>query len=153
ILITGTSGFIGSHLADALSHVSCRLALVDKSDALPRAVLDRAADVSLHRLDICHDGFCHLISASRFDYIFHLAGNANVHESVLDPHADFRINLQATFTMLETLRRYCPSTIFVFASSAAVYGNPISLPISEDALTLPISPYGVSKLAAERYLN
>jgi UDP-glucose 4-epimerase len=72
--------------------------------------------------------------------------------SVAEPNMDFEINLRATFRLLETLRQCESKPFLLLASSAAVYGNPVRLPIAEADPTVPISPYGVAKLAIERYL-
>jgi UDP-glucose 4-epimerase len=88
----------------------------------------------------------------KFDFIFHFAGNANVGASVLDPLSDFDVNLRASLSILEAIREAGHSTVLIYASSAAVYGNPIRAPIAETDPTVPISPYGVGKLAMERYL-
>ena len=93
-----------------------------------------------------------VINVDAFDFVFHLAGNAYVPPSVESPDYDFHLNLETTFVLLEHLRRAKSPPALIFASSAAVYGNPMKVPIHEDDPTIPISPYGVSKLAAERYV-
>jgi UDP-glucose 4-epimerase len=85
--------------------------------------------------------------------IFHLAGYAYAAGSVDEPVCDMNGNLVSTFELLEALRSIRFSGLLVYASSAAVYGEPQSLPMTEEHPTHPISPYGVSKLAAERYVS
>lgn len=151
-LVTGAAGFIGSHLATALGEMPCRLTLVDSNPRLDRMVITGPATVTTHRISICDDGFFKLIASLQPDFILHMAGNANVAASVAEPGMDFEVNLRATFRLMETLR-HCPAKPFLLlASSAAVYGNPVRLPIAETDPTVPISPYGVAKLAMERYL-
>ena len=87
-----------------------------------------------------------------FDVIFHLAANPYIPPSVEDPAYDYRLNLDTTFRLLEALRQGPRRPRLVYTSSAAVYGDPQRLPIRESDPTVPISPYGVSKLAAERYV-
>jgi UDP-glucose 4-epimerase len=89
----------------------------------------------------------------RFDYVFHLAANPYIPTSVANPALDFSSNLAATFALLEAVRKGSRRPLVVIASSAAVYGDPETLPIRESHPTLPISPYGVSKLGAERYVS
>ncbi len=86
------------------------------------------------------------------DVIFHLAANAYIPPSVEDPAFDYALNLDTTFRLLEVLRGAAQPPRLVFTSSAAVYGDPQRLPIHESDPTVPISPYGVGKLAAERYV-
>ena len=87
-----------------------------------------------------------------FDQVFHFVGNSYVPWSVEDPARDYALNLENTFLLLEALRSIADAPRLVNVSSAAVYGNPRSFPIRESDPTAPISPYGVSKLAAERYV-
>jgi UDP-glucose 4-epimerase len=150
ILITGAGGFIGSHLADRLASNDCTLALIDRGSDRGAP---KAGNVSRHAFDINSPAFRKFMTEGDFDHILHFAGNANVGLSVREPDLDFRKNCLATFEMLEALRRASFKGLFVYASSAAVYGNPVRLPIAESDPTNPISPYGVSKLAAERYLK
>ena len=86
------------------------------------------------------------------DIVFHLAANAYIPPSVEDPAFDYELNLHTTFRLLEVLRRAQQPPRLVNTSSAAVYGNPERLPIRESDPTVPISPYGVGKLAGERYV-
>ena len=152
ILITGASGFIGGHVAHALSQVACHLELVDTNPVISNSSPRVLAAVTSHSVSIFDPHFLDLISKSHFDYIFHFAGNANVATSVRDPAFDFELNLRASLAMLETLRSSRSQSIILYASSAAVYGNPVRLPIREEDATVPISPYGVGKLSLERYL-
>jgi UDP-glucose 4-epimerase len=92
------------------------------------------------------------IKLEDFAYIFHLAANPYIPPSIENPAFDFQANLYNTFTLLEALRNMSSRPRLVYASSAAVYGNPARLPIQEADPTVPISPYGVSKLASERYI-
>ena len=87
-----------------------------------------------------------------YDVIFHLAANAYIPPSVEDPAFDFGLNLETTFRLLEVLRTAERRPRLVNTSSAAVYRDPQRLPIHESDPTVPISPYGVGKLSAERYV-
>lgn len=151
-LVTGAAGFIGSHLAAAIAELPCELTLVDSNARLDRMPILGPATVTTHRMSICDDEFFKLVASLQPDFILHMAGNANVAASVADPGMDFDVNLRATFKLLETLRRSESRPFLLLASSAAVYGNPVRLPIVEEDQTVPISPYGVAKLAMERYL-
>jgi UDP-glucose 4-epimerase len=86
------------------------------------------------------------------DAIIHLAAQVSVAESVKDPLFDADVNVGGTLRVLEAARESQVRNL-VFASSAAIYGTPRALPITEDALLNPISPYGVAKVAAERYIR
>ncbi len=87
----------------------------------------------------------------RPDYVIHQAAQISVAKSVADPGEDAAVNIQGTLNILANCRR-CGVRKIVFASSAAVYGEPEALPIGEDHPCRPQSPYGITKLAAEQYL-
>lgn len=151
VLITGGAGFIGSHLTKSLLHMGAHVTVVDgKAPVVPEF---RRGSLTPVPARVGTDEFARwLPAAGPFDYIFHLAGRADVGKSVTSPHVDFSTNLLATMHLLEALRVLDWKTRLVFASSAAVYGNPACLPVDEATPTIPISPYGVGKLAAERYV-
>ena len=158
-LVTGGAGFIAGHLAIQLRELGAHVLLVDERPIasselwcqrlahLPsRQVATRQARVGTPGFGRFYD------DEAPFDYIFHLAGRAYAAGSVTTPELDFGANLAATLDLLELLRARSVTSKLLFASSAAVYGNPVKIPIEEGDITEPVSPYGVSKLAAERYI-
>lgn len=145
VLITGGAGFIGSHLARSLVGDNEVRVLDDLSTGTSAGLPD---EVTLIRGDVRDEGTVREAMAD-VDVVYHLAAIVDVDRSVEDPQYSHSVNVDGTLTVLEAARRAQART--VLASSAAVYGHPESLPISEDAPTNPISPYGLDKLAADRY--
>ncbi|MEL7658349.1 MAG: GDP-mannose 4,6-dehydratase [Bacillota bacterium] len=154
ILVTGGGGFIGSHIVDRLVDLDAEVTVADDFRTSKINNLEQSINqVELLQYDINSQEFTDLIKQRNFDYIFHFASNAKVGDSVKNPLADFESTLYQTIQLLELLRLYSKTTKFIFPSSAAVYGNPKSLPMNEEDPTFPISPYGVAKLSAERYVT
>lgn len=154
VLVTGGAGFIGSHLVEKLVNLGAQVTVIDN---ISTDSLDNLEAV-ISSVNLIVGDLGDLLSMRRlpledYDYIFHLAANPYAPHSVDDPVYDFRLNLQNTLLLLEALRLLPNSPRLINTSSAAVYGNPVRLPIREGDLTVPISPYGVSKLAAERYVE
>jgi UDP-glucose 4-epimerase len=152
ILVTGGAGFIGSHLVECLVARGRRVTVVDDCST---GRLDNLTPVR-HAVTMVEGELTDVLERGRlrletFDAIFHFAGNPYVPWSVEDPRGDYNRNLRASFELLEALRSVSQPPLFVNTSSAAVYGNPVSMPIGESCPVMPISPYGVSKLAAEHY--
>ena len=151
VLVTGGAGFIGSHLVERLVEGGAAVTVLDHHAAGPPRNLAGVAD----RLEVVRGDAATVLAdpefVVRFDVVFHLAANPYIPPSVEDPLFDFERNLMTTLRLLEALRTAPRGPRLVFTSSAAVYGNPRRYPIREDDPTVPISPYGVSKLAAERY--
>lgn len=153
VLVTGGVGFIGSHLVEALVADGAEVTVVDNlSHGSLKYLAACLRSVEFLKLDVLAPEVQDLIATQQFDVVYHLASNAYVPPSVKDPTTDFRVNLLATFRLLETIRLRSPDTTVIYFSSAAVYGSPERIPIDETAPLAPISPYGVSKLAAERYI-
>jgi nucleoside-diphosphate-sugar epimerase len=154
--VTGVAGFIGSHLAERLLATGCSVVGVDRfADYYPRWMKE-ANLVSL----VGTPGF-ELIEADlatsdvdsllyQVDYVFHLAGQAGVRTSWGDSFAVYlRDNVLATQSLLEGARRQQRLRRFIYASSSSIYGDAADLPIRESTVPRPVSPYGVTKLAAE----
>ena len=155
-LVTGAAGFIGSHLTAALLDRGADVTGVDAfTDYYPRSIKESNVAVNAGRR-----GF-HFIQASlqaadlgalleEKTHVFHLAAQAGVRKSW---GHDFRVytdnNVDATQRLLEACVDR-PLHRFVYASSSSVYGDNVSMPMREDALPQPVSPYGVTKLAAEQ---
>lgn len=152
VLVTGGAGFVGSHLVERLVAAGANVKILD-IEHNPANLAAVRGSVVIHTADIRSLAWSSVLSHEDgdFDVIFHLAASAYVPPSVEDPLFDYRTNFAATLELLEALRQRRWPGRLVFASSGAVYGNPSRLPINEDDVTIPVSPYGVGKLAAERY--
>ena len=152
VLVTGGAGFIGSHLVEYLVRGGARVTVIDdlsRGDAGSLAAVNGGFEMLTAELGAAlRSG---VLVPARYDFIFHLAANAYIPPSVEDPAYDYRTNLENTFLLLEALRTTRAETRVVNVSTAGVYGDPARVPIHEDDPTVPISPYGVGKLAAERY--
>jgi UDP-glucose 4-epimerase len=154
-LVTGAAGFIGSHLSERLITEGYEVIGVDCfTEYYPRAMKER----NIHTLR--HDPHFRFIEAdlrvadlgsllNGVDYIFHFAAQAGVRSSWGENFAVYlEHNVLATQRLLEATKGR-KITRFIYASSSSIYGNVRSLPIREDALPRPFSPYGVTKLAGE----
>ncbi len=149
VLVTGGAGFIGSHVADALLAAGWRVAVLDNLSRGRTEHVPRGA--TFHQLDVGSDEARALVAAGSFDTIAHLAAQADVRVSVADPVFDAEENLLALLNLLEGARLGGVRR-FVFSSSGGVVYGERRPPHREEAPKLPVSPYGVSKLAAEYYL-
>lgn len=149
VLVTGGAGFIGSHLVDRLVSEGAKVTVIDNLSSGNKENLGRSwGKIRFVRADVGdREFFCQ--GPGRIDFVFHLAANASVPESVRNPLHDFKTNAQGTVNLLEKLRKTHVEKI-VFACSAAVYGPPLYTPIGEEHPVNPISPYGASKLAGEK---
>src|SRR6056297_538343 len=152
ILVTGGAGFIGSHLVDLLLAQGHQVVVLDnfstgKLNNLPSA--DSALSV------INGDIRCHATveqASTGCDAIVHLAAVASVQASVDDPCSTHQVNLVGTLNLLEAAKKQGIER-FIYASSAAVYGDTQELPVSEVTQLKPLTPYAVDKLAGEYYID
>ena len=152
VLITGGAGFIGSHLTDRLLAGGNEVRVLDnlstgKRENLPLSDpgLEFIADDigSLDAVRSCMRGV---------DAVVHLAAVASVQASIDDPIATHRTNFDGTLNLLEAARARAVKR-FLYASSAAVYGDTSQLPVPETCSLQPLSPYAADKLAGEHYLH
>lgn len=145
ILITGSSGQIGSHLLEELQdkHEVIGLDLVRPAD---RVRIENATLVSgdIRNLEMVTK------IVKKVDAIIHTAAQISVQDSIKNPVVDAKTNIMGTVNLLAAASQ-CKTKRFVYFSSAAVFGEPAHIPINEEHPTRPLSPYGLSKLAGESY--
>lgn len=152
ILVTGGAGFIGSHVADAYLRAGDRVWIVDDlSGGREHNVPDAA---TFTQLDIRDERLAQVFAdAGSFDIVSHHAAQVDVRVSVADPRRDAGINIDGFLNVAEcAVRHGCGRLIYV-SSGGVVYGEPERRPTPELSPKLPLSPYGVSKLAGESYLH
>jgi UDP-glucose 4-epimerase len=150
VLVTGGAGFIGSHVADRLVEAGAEVVVLDDLSSGRRESVNPRA--RLHEADIGAAGIRELCERERFDCIDHHAAQMNVRRSVDDPVFDARVNILGSLNLLQAAVATGVKK-FVFASTGgAIYGEQLSFPADETHQTYPMSPYGVAKLAVEKYL-
>ncbi|MCC8408165.1 SDR family oxidoreductase [Mucilaginibacter sp. UR6-1] len=147
ILITGASGFLGTWLADEAAQQGYKLIGIDMRAPLRPALWEGFATSSLESVDLDQ-----LLKGHELDAVCHLAGGASVAASVNDPYGDFSSLLPGTARLALYIAKAQRKAKMLFFSSAAVYGNPKTLPITEQTPVMPISPYGIHKATAETLL-
>jgi UDP-glucose 4-epimerase len=151
ILITGGAGFIGSHLANQLVDKH-NIFIIDDLSTGKESNLDSLKQFEFYKKDICDRGFISsFFKANRIDCVIHLAAIASVFKCVEEPIKSSEVNYWASLNLLEEAAKHKVKQ-FIFASSAAVYGDEPSLPKTEGSKVQPISGYGIDKFAIEQYL-
>lgn len=154
ILVTGGAGFIGSHLVEEFVRRGGNVTVIDDFSTGHRNNLTAvSARVDLREADMVAEDLRPLLKERQFDLIVHTVANANVPASVDNPKMDFEKNAVATFNLLEAVRECSPQTKILHTSSAAIYGQGSETPTREDFTTVPVSPYGASKLVSENYMS
>lgn len=151
VLVTGGAGFVGSHVVDRLLADGHAVAVVDNLATGRRERLAPAA--TLHVCDIRSPDLDAVMGAERPAAVVHVAAQAAVSRSVADPLFDASVNVLGTIAVLEAGRRAGVGRVVYTATGGAGYGDTDVLPTPEDHPTRPASPYGVSKVAGERYLD
>lgn len=150
-LVTGGAGFIGSHLVEELLKEGRKIVVIDDLSTGKRENLPESPDLTFFEVSITDREFLRkLFSEYRFSTVFHLAAVASVQRSVEEPLYCHQVNFDGTLYLIEESRRTGVGK-FVFASSAAVYGDLPRLPKREDMAVKPQTPYAVDKYASERY--
>jgi UDP-glucose 4-epimerase len=151
ILVTGGAGFIGSHVVDAFVAAGHEVAVVDNvTTGDPRNVNPRAR---LHVVDLRSARLARVFETERPEVVAHLAAQASVGRSVTDPVFDASVNVVGGLGLLDCCRRFGVHRIIYSSSGGAGYGDTDVIPTPETHPTLPISPYGITKVAMEYYVN
>lgn len=147
VLVTGGSGFIGSHTVDLLTQKGVEVVVVDKKQPVYKNL--RA---TYYQLDINSSAFETVFKEHNIDRIIHLAAQPSVAVSNLQPEYDAQNNILASIRVIEYAKKYQIKKLLV-ASSAALYANPQYFPIDENHPTAYLSPYAISKHAMEEYVK
>ncbi len=150
VLVTGGAGFIGSHLADRLVQEGHQVTIIDNESTgritnVPTAARYIKGDV--RRIRELEQAFVDGLGA-----VLHIVGQVSLIRSYTDPSLDLRTNVEGTLNVLRFCLKYRVSRL-LYASSMTVYGHTASVPIPEDTACQPISYYGITKYAAERYVH
>ena len=151
VLLTGGAGFIGSHLADRLLTDGHEVVTVD--DLSTGHVEQVPARARFYQMDLRSPWLDELFKIERPEAVVHQAAQASVRRSVEDPGFDAGVNVLGTVALLEAAVRHRIRRFLFASTGGALYGDADVIPTPEDYPTLPVSPYGASKLAAEVYLR
>ena len=143
ILIIGSKGFIGQNLKKHFEKNDYPVWCAD-------VVIDYANTGNYFVIDASNSDYREAFEKESYDICIYCAGAASVPDSLLHPHRDFSLNVINVFKLLDSIRMIQPNCKFINLSSAAVYGNPGTLPIKESQLATPVSPYGYHKLMSEQ---
>ena len=158
ILVTGGAGYIGSHTCIQLLNAGYEVLVVDnlansKEESLTRVQQITGKQLDFHKVDLLdRENLDRIFSDHKIDSVIHFAGLKAVGESVSIPLRYYHNNITGTLYLCEVMARHGVKNI-VFSSSATVYGDPASVPITEDFPLSATNPYGRTKLFIEEILN
>jgi UDP-glucose 4-epimerase len=159
LLVTGGAGFIGSHACVELLGAGYEVVVADNlvnssEESLRRVEKITGRRVRFYKLDVsCEEGLDALLAENRdIEAVMHFAGLKAVGESVRKPLEYYSNNLSCTLALLRAMKKHGIKKI-VFSSSATVYGEPANVPVREDFPVSAASPYGATKVFAERILH
>ncbi|WP_188006825.1 NAD-dependent epimerase/dehydratase family protein [Sporosarcina sp. ANT_H38] len=150
VLITGGAGFIGSHVVEELLNYKYEVVVVD--NLVTGFIENLPKETKIYVVDLNDPILDYIFNHERPDFVIHLAAQASVTVSMNDPYLDFDTNIAGTVKVLLLCGKYNVRKI-IFASSAAVYGEPTYLPIDEQHSINPKSFYALSKSVAEKYIE
>lgn len=149
VLVTGGAGFIGSHIVEHLIDEGHDVCVLDNLSTGRKEHLPKG--IPFYQLDIASDSLDPAFARFKPDCVVHAAAHIDVSNSVSHPKQDARINIEGSINLLEACKKFDVRKV-VYSSSAAVYGDPLELPVPESHPIQATSPYGVSKHVVEHYL-
>ncbi|PUU91273.1 MAG: UDP-glucose 4-epimerase [Halanaerobium sp.] len=150
VLVTGGAGFIGSNIVDGLIEKGHKTIVVDNMSTGKKENLNEEAE--FYQLDIRAQELEKVFEENEISHIIHHAAQIDVQHSIKDPLFDAQNNILGTINVLEIAKNYEVDKI-IYASSAAVYGEPDYLPVDEDHPIKAMSPYGITKYTPEHYIK
>jgi UDP-glucose 4-epimerase len=153
VLVTGGAGFIGSHVADAMIEAGHQVSIVDSLWKRGGGKLENLnPKARFYAIDVRDPGLADVFEAERPEVVCHLAAQHSVSISTEVPAYDADVNILGLINLLQTCVRHGTRKV-IFASSAATYGIVANMPVHEETLQRPESPYGITKMASEHYLR
>ncbi|HMN47600.1 MAG TPA: NAD-dependent epimerase/dehydratase family protein [Ignavibacteriaceae bacterium] len=150
ILVTGGAGFIASHITDAFINEGHQVVVLDDLSTGFEKNINPAA--KFIKANICDKKLDQLFENEKFDVVNHHAAQMDVRRSVKDPEFDATTNILGTLNLLQNAKKYGVKKFMFASTGGAVYGEQEYFPADEKHNTQPKSPYGISKLAVEKYL-
>jgi UDP-glucose 4-epimerase len=150
ILVTGGAGFIASHITDAFINEGNEVFVLDNLSTGFEININHKA--KFIKADICDETLSHLFEKEKFDVVNHHAAQMDVRRSVADPAFDANTNIIGTLNLLQNSMKNGVRKFMFASTGGAVYGEQNYFPADENHPTSPLSPYGISKLAVEKYL-
>jgi UDP-glucose 4-epimerase len=151
ILVTGGAGFIGSHVVDTFLGAGHEVAVVDNLSTGNRAWVNPRA--RLHAVDLRSGRLADVFAAEGPEVVAHLAAQAAVSRSVTDPVFDASVNVGGGLNLLDCCRRFGVRRMIYSSSGGAGYGDTDVIPTPETQASLPMSPYGITKVTMELYVG
>lgn len=149
ILVVGGAGYIGSHMLKRLQNTNHEVEVLDN---LSTGFEINTLGFPFHKCDLADKDHVYTILQNKYDLVMHFASYINVGESYINPQKYYENNVQNTLNLLSCMIDL-KILNFIFSSTAAVYGEPESLPISEDQKINPVNPYGQTKAIVENILK
>lgn len=151
ILVTGGAGFIASHIVDAYIQAGHEVVVIDNLSTGRRENLN--PHVRFYELDICDPKVTEVVAEERPEVINHHAAQIDVRRSVADPAFDAEVNIIGSVRLFEAARLSGTRYIIFSSTGGAIYGEQDYFPADESHPLRPLSPYGIAKLAVEKYLD
>lgn len=148
-LVTGGAGFVGSHIVDALIRHRIKVFVVDDLSSGQRKNVNPNAEFT--KLSVNSPQFCAYLKRIKPDVIFHLAAQINLRKSVIDPFYDAQVNIFGSLNIAQLAAQIGVKKIIYSSTGGPMYPETAKIPYSEKVPPSPISPYGISKRAAEMY--
>lgn len=151
VLVTGGAGFIGSWIVEALIEKNFEVVVIDNLSTGDKGNLNKNA--KFYEIDIQDKKIENIFENEKPHYVFHLAAQIDVKKSIRDPMEDARINLLGALNVLNCCVKYGIKKFIFSSTGGAIYGDDVKIPTSEIENEKPMSPYGIAKLAIEKYLE
>jgi len=151
VLVTGGAGFIASHLQDKLIEKGYEVAVIDNLSTGDKKNLNKKA--KFYKADIQDQKIYSIFSKEKPEAVFHYAAQISVRDSVQNPTEDAKTNILGSINILENCKKYNVKKIIFSSSGGAIYGQTAIFPTSENHKEIPLSPYAITKLSVEKYLN